>query len=130
MAPDDALVANELVQVLVGQPFTQLRVRVGDAQLLFAGELLVSLEAPARVGDAGVAGVITYGLDGLSLLVPLLGGDVTEAAVSDRGELAVTIGGTTVRCAGTPDYEAWTFNAPTGELVVCTPGGLAIWGPR
>ena len=84
-----------------------------------------------RVGDAAVANVIPYELDGLALLVPLLGGDVTEAVVSDTDELAVTISGTTVRCGRFPDCEAWTVNGPGGELVVCMPGGgLALWGPR
>ena len=41
-AAEDVLAAHELVQTLVGQPFTQLRVGVGDAQLLFTGELLIS----------------------------------------------------------------------------------------
>ena len=63
--------------------------------------------------------------------MPLLGGDVTDAAVSDTDELVVAISGITVRCGSTADYEAWPVNGPAGELVVCMPsGGLAIWGPR
>jgi hypothetical protein len=130
-ASEDVRAANELVQVLVGQPFTQLCVGVGDAQLRFTGQFGVSFGAPVRVGEADEGPVAPYGLDGLALLVPLLGGDVTDAAVSDTDELVVAISGTTVRCGSTPDYEAWTFNGPAGELVVCMPsGGLAIWGPR
>lgn len=130
-AAEDVRAAQELVQTLVGQSFTQLCVSVGDVHLRFTGELGVSFGAPVRVGEADEAPTVPYGLDGLALLVPLLGGDVTEAAVSDTDELAVTISGTTVRCGSAPEYEAWTFNGPAAELVVCMPsGGLAIWGPR
>ena len=129
MVSKDALDATDVVQALVGQSFVQLCVGVGEAQLRFTGESAIVVESAVEVGEAGPAAPST--LEGLALLLPLLSGDVSAAAVSDPGELSLVISGTTVRCAGDTRFEAWNYTGPAGELVVSRPGvGLAIFGPR
>jgi hypothetical protein len=116
-----------LAQALVGQSLTQLCVSVADVQLRFT-DSNVTLWSPMRVSTASHAVVHPYTVDGLALLLPLLNGDVTAAGTSESGELSLTIGDTTVRCGSHPHYEAWSYNGPRDETVVCTPGGdLAIW---
>lgn len=133
MTSRDAAQATALVQVFVGQSLTQVCVGVADAQLRFSEfDSTVSLWSPMRVPTASSAvAVDPYSLDGLALLLPLLDKEVTAAVVTDAGALELAIGGTTVSCAADPNCEAWSFNGPRGETVVCTPGGdLAIWSAR
>ncbi len=52
-----------------------------------------------------------------------MNGEVTAVDIDSRGRLAFTLGGATVWCGSDPDYEAWSYDGPQGEKVVCTPGG-------
>lgn len=79
-----------------------------------------------RADDAD--GLVTPNtLDGLSLLVPLLNGNVPGVAVNELGGPSLTIDRTELHCPCHPDFEAWNLSGPDGVLVVCTPGeGLAV----
>lgn len=118
---DGALAATEQLQVLVGQPLTQLCVGVAEVQLRFDGELAVQLEAPVSVGSGEPQE--PYALSVLASLLPLLDGTVAAVRVEPSGALVLTVGPTTVRCEADGHYEAWNVTGPYGLLVVALPGG-------
>ena len=113
---------------MIGQALNQLCVGVGELQLHFDGGLSITFETEVRRGDGAGVPVSPYALEGLSLLVPLLNGNVTGAVVNGRGGLSLAIDRSEVHCPSHPDFEAWNLSGPNGVLVVCTPGGdLAVW---
>ncbi len=118
----DAAHATALVQALLGQSLDQFCVGAGDAQLRFT-DSTVCLWSTIRVSTGVDALVRPYILDGVALLLPLMKGEVTAVDIDSRGRLAFTLGGATVWCGSDPDYEAWSYDGPQGEKVVCTPGG-------
>ena len=62
---------------------------------------------------------------------PLLGQTITGAEVSSAGNLTITLNQTLLQVEAGDDHEAWQIYGPSGEIIVCMPGGeLAIWGPR
>ncbi len=127
MPSDHAADAAALAQALVGQSLDQLCVGPGDTQLRFS-HADVSLWSPIRVSTAADSVVQPYTLDGVALLLPLLSSEVVAVAISPNGELSLTLDGTTLRCGSDPHYEAWSYNGPRGEKIVCVPGEeLAIW---
>jgi hypothetical protein len=127
MPTDDAAHATALAQALLGRSLDQFCVGAGDAQLRFT-DATVSLWSTIRVSTGGDALVRPYTLDGVALLLPLLNGEVTAVDIDSSGGLSFTLGGVTVWCGSDQDYEAWCYDGPQGEKVVCTPGGdLAIW---
>jgi hypothetical protein len=91
MPSNDVQDAERLLRPLIGQALTQLCVGVGDLQLHFDGGLSVTFETEARPADGAGGSVAPYTLEGLSLLVPLLNGNVTGAAVNGLGGLSLTI---------------------------------------
>ncbi|MGY5885822.1 DUF6188 family protein [Modestobacter lacusdianchii] len=127
MPTDDAAHATALAQELLGQSLDQLCVGAADAQLRFTHST-VSLWSTIGVSTGDDALVRPYTPDGVALLLPLLGGEVSAVDIDSRGRLSFTLGGATVSCGRDPDYEAWSYDGRQGEKVVCTPGGdLAIW---
>ena len=127
MPTDDSAHAAALTQELLGQSLDQLCVGVGDAQLRFTHST-ISLWSTMRVSTGVDALVRPYALDGVAAFLPLLNGEVTAVDIDSRGGLSFTLGGATVWCGSDPDYEAWSYDGPQGEKVICTPGGdLAIW---
>ena len=56
---------------------------------------------------------------------------VQNAETDGAGRLEVVFGdGHVLTAEPDGDYEAWDFNGPRGEKVICLPsGGLAVWGP-
>ena len=113
---------------MIGQGLNQLCVGAYGLQLHFDGGLSITFETEVRRADGAGVPVAPYTLEGLSLLVPLLNGNVTGVVVKGRGGLSLTIDRTELHCPSHPDFEAWNLTGPDGVLVVCTPGGdLAIW---
>ena len=128
MPSNDVQDVERLLRPLIGQALNQLCVGVGDLQLRFDGGLSITFETEVRRADGAGVPVAPYTLEGLSLLVPLLNGNVTGAAVNGLGGLSLTIDRTELHCPSHRDFEAWNFRRPDGVLVVCTPGGdLAVW---
>nr|WP_246215262.1 DUF6188 family protein [Modestobacter muralis] len=111
---------------MVGASLDQLCVGPGELQLRLSSGHTVQLESPVDV--AAAAGVIAHSIDGIALFLPLLTAPVGAVTVDDAGDLALTLGGTTVRCPAGSEFEAWNVSGQRGVLVVSTPGGgLAIW---
>lgn len=125
----DASRATALAQPLVGRPLLQPCVGPADVQLNFGRSAAIQLESPVR-NDTSEP-VSPYGIDELALLLPLLNADVAAVHVDENGELVLAIGGTSIRCAADPHYEAWNLVGSQGERVVCGPAGrLTVWNPR
>lgn len=127
MPRDDASHATALTRALLGQSLDRLCVGAGDAQLRFT-DSTISLWSTIRV-SAGVDGLVQpYSLEGVALLLPLLNGEVTSVDIDSSGGLSLTLGAATLWCGSDPDDEAWSYDGPQGEKVICAPGGdLAIW---
>lgn len=124
--PAEAAQATLLLQALIGKSLTQLCVGVGDLQMNFDGDLVVSVGGKISVGASSA--VESHSLAGLAQLLPLLNNQVRAAGADEDGDLSLTIGAATLRCAADSRYEAWTYNGPQQALVVCMPGGgLAVW---
>lgn len=120
--------ATQVLQTLIGQSLEQICVGVGDVQLRFSGdEVFVGLGSGVRTAPHRTV-VAPNSLEGLALLVPLLNGDVAAVHIDDRGGLSLVVGGTTLHCPESPEFEAWSLSGPSGVLVVSMPGGdLAVW---
>ena len=122
----DGVQATLLLQAMLGSSLDQLGVGGFELQLRLSSGHVVQLEQPVEVGDA--VGVVAHSLEGLALLVPLLNAEVEAVTADDAGGLLLTLGGTTLRCPGGVEFEAWNVSGPGGVLVVSTPGGgLATW---
>ena len=126
MTPDVAA-ADESLRQLVGRSLDQLCVGVGEVQLDLSGGYALTLESTIGEERAGTP-VRAPTLEGLRLLMPLLGKDVTGAGADDAGGLTVAFGDAALHCPASPDAEAWQLSGPAGVLVVSMPGGgLAVW---
>ncbi|SHH06043.1 DUF6188 family protein [Geodermatophilus nigrescens] len=121
--------ADRLLRSLDGRSADQVRVGVGDVQVVLDDGSLLTLACPVTVaGQSGVC-VEPTSLDGVAPLHPWLRTTARDAGVDATGALSFTVGPTTLRCAPDPSYEACAHDGPGGAEVVCMPGGgLAIWG--
>ncbi|WP_336032392.1 DUF6188 family protein [Geodermatophilus sp. FMUSA9-8] len=123
--------ADRLLRSLEGRSADQVRVGVGDVQVVLDDGSLLTLACPVAVAGRSGPRVEPTTLDGVALLHPWLRTTARDAGVDVTGALSFTVGPTRLRCAPDPSYEAWTYDGPGGAKVVCMPGGgLAIWGAR
>ena len=61
-------------------------------------------------------------------LAELVGAEITEVLVAKEGHLAVNFADAQLSVRASADSEAWQLAGPTGERIVCMPGGgLASW---
>lgn len=119
--------ATELLAGVVGHDLQQLRVGVGQVQLVFDDGKFVHLAGRTRL-DEGPEIEEPQSLEGLAILLPFLNESVVSAEVGPGGTLAVAFGTGVVRCSPDEQYEAWEFTTEAGAMVVCMGGGvLAIW---
>ena len=105
-----------------------LAIWTGDNwQLDLAGVTHITLEGGSRVEID-----TTLCQDELTDAVrPLLGQAIIGTVVSSSGDLTITLSHAQVEVQAGDDHEAWQIYGPSGEIIVCMPGGeLAIWGPR
>lgn len=64
-------------------------------------------------------------------LVGLKGATIEAVSVSDAGDLTIRSAVAQIDVSADDGFEAWQIYGPSGEIIVCMPGGeLAIWGPR
>ena len=79
-----------------------------------------------RIGD------ISTSPQGLSdELVGLIGASIEAVSVSNAGDMTIRCAVGQIDVCADDAFEAWQIYGPSGEIIVCMPGGeLAIWGPR
>ncbi|MGY1654138.1 DUF6188 family protein [Geodermatophilus sp. SYSU D01119] len=123
--------ADRLLRSVEGRSADQVRVGVGDVQVVLDDGALLTLACPVTVAGRPGAAVEPTSLDGVALLHPWLRSTASRAGVDAAGALTLTVGSTTLRCPPDPSYEAWAYDRPDGAKVICLPGGgLAIWDAR
>jgi hypothetical protein len=126
------VVANRLLNALVGKPLVQFRMCYG-VHLQVGDDHEVTIETSLEVinGDAQWSGE-PFTAEAAGALLPLISREVTAAGIARDGTITLGLGSATLTVPPSPMYEAWQVNGPHGLLIVCSPGGhnVAIWEPE
>ncbi len=101
----------------------------------FSGDYTLAIESDLTVHTAGQDIRLSPGTDpnaGHQALSTLMGLTVLMVRTDPQTSLSLTFGDNS-RLSIDPDpaFESWTLSGPTGERIVCMPGGeLAVWSSR
>lgn len=94
---------------------------------------VLRIETPFQLSQSGEDPFQTVDPEHLeqsgSSLFSLINGEIGSASISDWGALSIRFAkGQLLLCEPNSQFEAWSIASPSGEQMVCLPGGgVAVW---